>query len=341
MSHSPPLPAGPTPADIFETLNAHQQSAALRGAIELDLFTAISQGHTTAQALASHCQADVRAMRILCDYLTVYGYLTKSGNEYGLPPTVSTFLVRTSPQYMGSIARFINSPDLLGAFNDVAAIVRTGSTQISGQGTIESEYDGWVEFARSMVPIMMPAAEFMADLAEKRHQGPTRILDIAAGHGMFGVSIARRLPEATVAALDWENVLAVAHENAKRHGVHERYELLSGDAFEVDFGNDFDLVLLTNILHHFDQPTCVKLMSKVANALTPDGTAMTLEFIPNKDRVTPPASATFSFMMLGTTPAGDAYTLNEYEAMWSQAGLTKHEMIDVPNSAQRVLISRR
>ncbi len=336
-----PPPTGPTPADIFETLNAHQQSAALRGAIELDLFTAISQGHTSAEAIAKHCHADARAMRMLCDYLTVHGYLTKQNDIFGLPPTVAVFLVRTSLQYMGSIARFINSPHLIEAFSDVAELVRRGTTLLGSRGTTETEYDGWVEFARSMVPIMMPAAEFMADLADRMQPQPKRILDIAAGHGMFGLSIARRHPEATVAALDWENVLAVAHENARQHGLHDRYTLLPGDAFEVEFGNGFDLVLLTNFLHHFDTPTCITLMKKVANALEPHGKVMTLEFVPNEDRVTPPASATFSFMMLGTTPSGDAYTLGEYEAMWNEAGLTQHEMIDVPNSAQRVIISRR
>lgn len=341
MSASPALPAGPGPAEIFATLNAHQQSAALRGAIELDLFTAIAEGETNAEALATKCNADARAMRILCDYLTVHGYLSKSDSNYGLPPSVAMFLVRTSPQYMGSIARFINSRHLLAAFDDVAELVRRGSTLLSSEGTIETEYDGWVEFAKSMVPVMMPCAEFMSDLAELRFGEAKRILDIAAGHGMFGLSIARRIPEATVTAVDWENVLGVAHENAKRHGLHDRYELQPGDAFDVHFGENYDLVLLTNFLHHFDRETCVKLLLKVANALSENGTVMTLEFIPNEDRVTPPASATFSMMMLGTTPSGDAYTLSEYESMFQQAGLTQHEMHDVPNSAQRVMISRR
>lgn len=341
MSLAHALPAGPTPVDVFSTLNAHQQSAALRSAIELDLFTGIAEGHASAEALAAYCRADARATRILCDYLTVYGYLTKTGENYELPPTVLMFLVRTSPQYMGSIARFINSPHLLHAFDDVASLVRHGGTLLGGEGTTETEYDGWVEFARSMVPVMMPCAEFMAELAEQRFKGPTRILDIAAGHGMFGLSIARRLPEAAVTAVDWENVLAVANENAQALGFRDRYNLQPGDAFAVDFGENYDLVLLTNFLHHFDQPRCVNLMRKVVGALSPDGTVMTLEFIPNEDRVTPPASATFSFMMLGTTPAGDAYTRSEYETMWNEAGLTSHEMLDVPNSPQRVMVSRR
>jgi hypothetical protein len=82
-------------------------------------------------------------------------------------------------------------------------------------------------------------------------------------------------------------------------------------------------------------------MRKIAGALGDDGVVITLEFIPNEDRVSPPEAATFSLMMLGTTPAGDAYTFTEYQAMWNAAGLTKHELIDVSDSPQRVIVSRK
>ena len=106
----------PDPGLIFKTLNAHQQSAALRGAIELDIFSAIGTGDRTATSLAQQCQAQLRAMRILCDYLVVQGFLLKEGDQYRLSPTSAVFLDRASPGYMGSIAEFINSPHLLDAF---------------------------------------------------------------------------------------------------------------------------------------------------------------------------------------------------------------------------------
>src|SRR5262249_47371419 len=156
---------------------------------------------------------------------------------------------------------------------------------------------------------------------------PIRVLDVAAGHGMFGISVAQRNPQAKIVALDWEKVLEVAHENAVRAGVQDRYELLAGDATQINYGTGYDLVLLTNILHHFDAATCVALMQKVRSSLKGNGLVMTLEFVPNEDRVSPPVAATFSFTMLGTTPAGDAYTFAEYDRMFRQAGLNRSELI--------------
>ncbi len=109
--------------------------------------------------------------------------------------------------------------------------------------------------------------------------------------------------------LDWAPVLRVALENAKKAGVQDRYDMLPGSAFDVDFGGPYDAVLLTNFLHHFDVPTCVGLLKKVRASLKPGGIAATLEFVPNPDRVSPPMPAAFAMTMLASTAAGDAYTL--------------------------------
>jgi precorrin-6B methylase 2 len=331
----------PDPSLVFRTLNAHQQSAALRGAIELDLFTAIAEGVRTPATLATRLGADARATRILCDFLVVHGFLTKKANGYGLTPTAAEFLDRRSPKCLGTAARFINSPDLLNAFRDVAELVRRGTTLLDSEGATATEYGGWVEFARSMVPMIMPAAEFIGRLAAERMSGAIRVLDIAAGHGMFGITVARNNPEARITALDWDPVLQVASENAARAGIQERYTLLPGDALRIEYDGPYELVLATNFFHHFDPDTCRSVMRKIAESLAKNGVVITLEFIPNEDRVSPPEAATFSLMMLGTTPAGDAYTFTEYQAMWNAAGLTKHELIDVPDSPQRVIVSRK
>jgi 2-polyprenyl-3-methyl-5-hydroxy-6-metoxy-1,4-benzoquinol methylase len=151
-----------------------------------------------------------------------------------------------------------------------------------------------------------------------------RVLDIAAGHGLFGIEIAKQNPQAHVTGLDWAPVLRVALKNAEKAGVKERYNMLPGSAFEVEFGGPYDAVLLTNFLHHFDKPTNVGLLKKVRAALKPGGRAATLEFVPNEDRVSPPMPAAFAMTMLASTADGDAYTLQRAERDarrgWVQGG---------------------
>jgi ubiquinone/menaquinone biosynthesis C-methylase UbiE len=193
-----------------------------------------------------------------------------------------------------------------------------------------------------MKPLMAMPADAIARMIGSERGEKWKILDIAAGHRMFGISIAAQNPQAEIFALDSAAVLAVARENAAAAGVGSRYHLLPGSAFEVDFGADYDLILLTNSLHHFDPPAIGSFLPKVRAALAPGGRAVTLEFIPNEDRVTPPLAAAFSTTMLGQTVSGDAYTFAEYTRMFESAGFSSSELKTIPMSGpESIVVSHR
>jgi SAM-dependent methyltransferase len=309
-----------TPESIFDTLGAYQRTAALRTAVDLDLFTAMDEGAATVGEVAKRCGASERGTRILCDFLTVAGLLSKAGDRYGLTPETAAFLSKNSPMYIGSVCEFLVSPEITRNFEDLTGTVRRGTVAPQGNTIAGREQQHWVTFARAMTPMMMPAAIGIADVLNIAAAGPMKVLDVAAGHGMFGIVLAQRNPRLEVVAVDWAGVLAVASENAARMGVADRHRTLSGDAFTVDYGTGYDLVLLTNFLHHYDVPTNTTLLRKVADALKPGGRAVILEFVPNEDRVTPPMAAGFGLTMLAGTPAGEVYTLSQLRHMAADSG---------------------
>jgi ubiquinone/menaquinone biosynthesis C-methylase UbiE len=330
----------PSPERFFETVNAYQRPAAIKAAVELDLFTALGEGRKTAAELAERCEASERGVRILCDYLVIIGFLTKDEGGYGLTQDSAVFLDRRSPAYMGGTLEFLLAPSLVAGFDDLAATVRKGGTVMPEGGTVAPENPVWVKFARAMAPMMAMAAENIAGLL-----GPgdreLKVLDIAAGHGLFGIAVARQNPHAQIVALDWPGVLEVAKENAERARVGDRYSTIEGSAFDVDYGTGYDVVLLTNFLHHFDPQTCEGLLRKVRASLADGGRAVTLEFVANEDRISPPVAAAFSMMMLGSTPSGDAYTFSELERMFKNAGYSQSELHQLPASPQQVIISNK
>jgi ubiquinone/menaquinone biosynthesis C-methylase UbiE len=330
----------PSPGLLFDTINSYQRTEAIKAAIELDLFSAIARGNTTATKLAAACQVAERGARILCDYLVIIGFLTKQGDTYGLTQDTALFLVKDSPAYMGSTIEFMLSPMLTGGYSDLKETVRKGGS-IAEQGTIAPDHPVWVKFARAMAPMMAQPAQLLAQLADPAADKKLKILDIAAGHGLYGLAFAKRNPQAEVTAVDWATVLEVAKENAQAAGVLNRYQTIFGSAFDVDYGSGYDIILLTNFLHHFDPSTCEALLRKVHAALADGGRAVTLEFIPNPDRVSPPQAAAFSMTMLGSTPAGDAYTFAELETMFHNAGFSASEWHELPPTIQRVVISTR
>lgn len=329
----------PSPQLFFETINSYQRTEALKAAIELEIFTAIGEGNSTADKIAQRCDASERGTRILCDFLCVIGFLNKENGQYSLTLDSATFLDKGSPAYLGGAVEFLSSPTLTGGFNDFAAAVRKGGTIASEEGTIAPDHPIWVNFARAMAPLMFLPSQLLAKLVDPEANQKLKILDIAAGHGLFGIAFAKNNASAEIVAVDWPNVLEVAKENAQNAGVADRYSTIGGSAFDVDYGEGYDLVLLTNFLHHFDVSTCEALLRKVHSALNENGRAVTLEFVPNEDRISPSDAAAFSVVMLGSTPAGDAYTFSEFEKMFSNAGFKRSEFHSLPPSIQQVVIS--
>ena len=329
----------PTPERFFNAINAYEQTEAMKAAVELEIFTAIAEGNTTAATIAKRCGAAERGVRTLCDFLTIHSFLTKEGAQYALAPDTALFLNRHSPAYMGGTVEFLLTPRVREGHARLTEAVRRGGSAL-GEGTLEPENPDWVKFAEVMMPLMHMPAEIMA--AELRKGGEAhKILDIAASHGIFGIAAAKQNPAAHIYAADWKNVLEVATRNAQAMGVADRYHLLPGSAFETDFGSGYDLVLIANFLHHFDPTTCTTFMRKVYAALEPGGRAAIAELVPNPDRVTPPTAAAFSMMMLVTTPAGDAYTFAELESISKSAGFARVELAAPEVGLDRLVIAHR
>ncbi len=329
----------PSPTLFFETMGAFQRTAALRAAIELDVFTAIADGHTTAVSLGTHCGASERGMRILCDFLTVIGFLRKKGNEYALTEDSDVYLNRNSPVCVAAAAEFSGSKMQRENYENLSGTIRRGGVTLTELGNTEAEHPVWVKYAQGMAPVAALTAPAIARQLGAESGAPMKLLDVAAGHGMFGIAIAQQNPNAQIVALDWAPVLEVAKGNAAKAGVSERYETIAGSAFDAELGEGYDLVLITNFLHHFDPATCEVFLRRVHQALKPGGRAATLEFVPNDDRVSPAPDAMFSLVMLASTPAGDAYTFSELDRMFANAGFSWSEVHRLKERSSALVIS--
>src|SRR5262249_23070967 len=182
-----------SPDLYFDTIWAYQRSAALKTALELNLFTAIQEGSRDTQAIGKAIGAPERGVRILCDFLTSLGFLRKTSRTYELTPDSATFLSKRSPAYLGGTAALLHSNELARQFDDLTETVRRGAPAAS---VVTEEHPAWVTFAQAMMPMMMPAAQAIADIVARTPSETMRVLDIAAGHGAFGIVLAQRRGDA-------------------------------------------------------------------------------------------------------------------------------------------------
>ena len=221
--------------------------------------------------------------------------------------------------------------------DDPAGYVRNGGA--TGLAVVAPDNPVWVAFAEGMAnnPVIGGSIEALAAEVAGWRAKPGKVLDIAAGHGQFGINIAKVAPAAEIVAVDWASVLVLARQNAKAAGVEARYTTIAGSAFDVDWGKDYDLILLPNFLHHFDAATCTALLKKVRAGLTPNGSVIAVEDVASEDGVSAPFGAGFSFRMLATTPAGEAYTETDLNGMARAAGFSGVSISPIPQSPASIV----
>jgi 2-polyprenyl-3-methyl-5-hydroxy-6-metoxy-1,4-benzoquinol methylase len=327
-----------SPELLMDTVFGYFRTSAIKAAIELDVFTAIAEGADTVAAIGRRSGTAEPGIQALADYLTVLGFLDKSGETYRLTASSAVFLDRRSPAFLGDIHRFLAAPEMLGlALTDPAAFVRNGGSV--GLANTAPEDPVWVGFARHMAPFFGPIAQATAAHFAELTPAPGRILDIAAGHGLFGIAFARQFPGTEVVALDWDNVLSVARENAAAAGLGARFKTLPGSAFDVAFGGPYDIILMPNFLHHFDEATCIGLLGKARAALAPGGRVAIVEFVPNEDRVSPPMPAMFAYVMLATTPGGTSFPPSALTRMLTQAGFRQPDFVPLAPTPQTLVVA--
>jgi cyclopropane fatty-acyl-phospholipid synthase-like methyltransferase len=134
-------------------------------------------------------------------------------------------------------------------------------------------------------------------------------LDIACGHGHYGITIAKKNPHVHIFALDWPAVLEEAVRNAHDAGVSDRYHTIPGDVFSANFGEGYDLALITNFLPDFGPKKCEQLLARIRPILSSVGRAAVLQWIPDDDRLSPPSAPSLALSLLAQTPEGDVYRI--------------------------------
>jgi ubiquinone/menaquinone biosynthesis C-methylase UbiE len=330
-----------SPEVLFDTFFAFVRTGVMKAALELELFTHIARGHTTAAAISRATQSDARALRIVLDTLCVFGFLEKDASgAYALRPLAQMMLVRGSPSYAGDFMRITANRFLWDAIGRLTDVVRTGEPAEAMVETPGHEF--WVEFAEASEQMSGIAAGLVAGMLPVDPSRPLEVLDVACGSGVYGFAVLDAVPGARATALDWPNVLDKARLVAEKRGLAERVSWLPGSAFEVALpAARFDLVLASNFYHHFSPEQNLALSRRLLATLRPGGTLAIQDWVADDRRTGPPQALLFAVVMLASTRAGDVYTLAEYRRVLETAGFVDLTASDVPLVGARLLLARR
>jgi 3-hydroxy-5-methyl-1-naphthoate 3-O-methyltransferase len=335
---SPGEPRSPSPA-LLEMAQAYRQSAILMTACQLDVFTHLSQGPLSAEALAQRCQVPVRGLQRLLNACVVLDLLEKEDETYSNTPIAETFLVRGTPGYMGNfIGRGTEHYEAWGRLSQAIREDRPMNPHSAeALPTLPPErIRGYVEALYDLGKHNAVAIADRIDLTQVQ-----QMLDIAGGSGIYSITFAQRQPTLRAMVFDLPPIAAFTQEIIARHGMQERVSVRQGNYFHDDFADGNDLVLLSNALQTEGVKTCQMLLGKVFKALTPGGQLVIHGVMPNPDRISPQQPALFQLQMFLSFPEGDAHPAEEICDWAAEAGFVDLAATRLPPPAFTSLVTGR
>lgn len=312
-------------APILDLLMGVERAGVLRAAIELRVFDRLADGPRGADELAGVLGGSARGMRILLDALAGLALVEHDTERarYQLNPMSQRFLVSASPYYVGGLSGVYTADlmwDTFRHFKD--AVVAGGSVLPSSLEAADHPY--WQSFATGIANTSRRTARRVADLLAPWAASRTvvAVLDLGCGNGIYGFTFAQAQPNSTVCGVDWPSIRDTYADTAREFGVDARVRFIGGDLFEVGIPGQYDLVILSQILHHFDEDTCRRLLGRACERLAPGGRIAVCDFmISDAPAASEPVPRLFAAQMLGLTQGGDCYPVRAIHALLAEQGL--------------------
>jgi ubiquinone/menaquinone biosynthesis C-methylase UbiE len=323
--------AAVSPHPLLRILGDFGNSRILDAALEYDFFTLIHRGFRTHEAIAREAGTDGRATRIVLDALLAMALVEKRSGDYFLAPISETFLVKDASSYIGDFRHVALS--LWDGLAHLKETVKTGRP-FSRMDTRE-ELQVWEKIVLGIIPIAEPVAKALCDiLGIGVERKGLRILDIAGGSSIFGMTFLRRDPSAQITQLDWPNVNAVAKKLSRERDFEGKIRFVDGEFRSATIEPaHYDLVLASNFCRFESAEGNLDLFRKAYRALKSPGLFVINDFLANEERTGPSFPLRFSVYTLTHTPGGECWTLSQYSSWLKEARFTEIKSHgDIPNS---------
>jgi 3-hydroxy-5-methyl-1-naphthoate 3-O-methyltransferase len=329
-----------TPERIYQFAWGYVPPLVMEAAIHHRVFDVLDSGPKTLDEIQKATGASKRGLSAIINVLVGLNFLAKEGRDtFSLTPESSTFLVSSKPTFQGGILRH-GSEDLIPKWLRLNEIVGTGKpTQAVNQESAGAEF--FSKFVNDIFPMSYPAAQVLARHLQLDKAGEAiRVLDLAAGSGVWGIALAQSSARVRVTAVDWPEIIPITRRMAARFGLEDRFSFVEGDLNDVDFGTGHNIATLGQILHSEGAERSRALLQKTCHALSSGGTIAIAEFLVNPDRTGPLNGLIFAVNMLVNTENGDTYSFEEIASWLSEAGFINARTVESPGPSPLILANK-
>ena len=329
-----------TPERLQQLGFAYAPPLIISAAASHRVFDTLATGPKTVEKIAKETGASQRGLRAIMNALVGLELLKKDRQgKYSLTPESAAFLLSDRP---GTLAGFfkIILPHLTFKWLQLTEITRSGRPVAA----VNEEAEGtkfFSELVENIIPMSYPGAQKLGDhLKLAKTKSELRVLDLAAGSGIWGIGLAQKSPRVRVTAVDWEGMIPTTKRITEKFGAHEQFDFVEGDLQAAEFGKDYDVATLGHILHSEGEERSRKLLRKTFRALKSGGTIVIAEWLVNDARTEPPPSLMFAVQMLVNTEKGDVFSFREIKSWLEEAGFTKVRKLQAPGPSPLILATK-
>lgn len=310
------LALGVLPTPFAATHSAPLLARAVMSATRFGLFEALAAEPATAEQAAARSGTHPGATAALFGALAAAGYLTARDGRFALTSVARKWLLRDSPSSLVDNVLFRELEwEWMGRLDEFVA---TGRAVDFHAGLDERGWDLYLRGMRSFARVVA------GEVARKTPvpPGAGALLDLGGGHGAFAAALCRRWPGLTATILDLPRALEQAAPLHAEEALGERLRVWPADAREADLGTArWDVILISQLLHHLDEPACRELVARAARALKPGGVLV----VQDVDRPARPGDggglAALGHLYFALTSHAGAWSFAEIAGWEREAGL--------------------
>jgi 3-hydroxy-5-methyl-1-naphthoate 3-O-methyltransferase len=312
-----------SPAPLMQLSTGFWASKTLAAAHELDVFTRLSAvGGLTIDEAARELGIEQRPAEMLLTGCAALGLLDKEGESYVNSPLAEEYLVKGKPYYFGGWVQMLDTR-LYPGWGKLGEALRTNSPTTWDPSVQASLFEGedpvMLElFWGAMHSLSTFTARVLGEAVDfSRYR---RLLDVGGGSGAYDIELCKRYPDLQATVHDLPFVAEIAAGNVEKAGLTGRIANVGGAFFaEPALPRGHDVILLSMILHDWNEAHNREILGKCFDALPTGGGIVISELLVNDDKTGPPPAALMSLNMLIETE-GRNYTPAEYGAWLEDAG---------------------
>jgi hypothetical protein len=306
---------------------AYRSSMVLFAATELDVFTRLHGAGATLAELAADGGVAQEPLRLVLEACVTEGMVTRDRDRYHNTPVSDAFLVRGARAYGGHGLKY--AENLYPVWGRLTELLRTGRPVIDPETILGDDPEKTRAFvlamherARGLGSVLPHGADF---------SGRRSLLDVGGGPATYSIALVQQTPGLRSTVLDLPGVLAVTREIVDQNGCSDRITLRPGNYLTSDFGDGYDAVLLSGMMHRETGATCLMLLRKSFAALLPGGMVVVSDvFFDDDAKNSPPFALYFALNMMLTSHDGSAHAKTEMVRWVEESGFTQVQVRDLP-----------